>query len=505
MPQDILSIRHCAAVTLLLALLLGLVACGGVSNGNSPTTSKTGSGGSGTGGSGSGGSGSGGSGNGGGGTGGGGGGTGGNGGGGGNPPPGQPNLTFFGMNINKRSDPWPTQLGANFAIWRTLGADLIWAKMEPCRPADETDVNDPCYAWNTTAMFDEYMATATQNGQDVLYTAYYTPNWASKDPRDTCAGTLGAGGCWPPTDVESGDLHWKNFLTALYKHVSTLPAVNGVQPHIKYWECWNEPNIPTEYAGTLADLNILCQDLHDTIHTLDANTKFTSPPATGQLAAAGWIRDWIAAGYASEADYVAFHGYVCKTCAAETEVPQIITPIKTVIATTPLASTPMWDTEVGAPNASGNPDPDIHASFVARILLMHESAGNIFSMAYFGWDFDNIALINNVGNLNATLNPAGVAWEQVYNWTVSATLVAPGCSNTSGTIWECSFTDGGQNSMVVWDTSQTSLPCPNAACGTTTFDVPDGYTLFDDLIGDTNQTITGGTVQIGMKPIRLHQ
>lgn len=463
--------RQPLLAALVLTLLLALVGCGGGSA--SPANSPSAPGGSG----------------------------------GGSPPPAlPPGANFFSLAINKLADPWPTQLGVNFGIWRTLGASLTWNVLEPCQPADETNVNDPCYAWNTDTRFDNWMARATFNGQEVLYTAYYTPTWASQNPSDTCSHNLGLGGCWPPTDVDSGDHHWINFLTVLYQHVNSLPSTGGRKPHIKYWECWNEPDIAGEYAGTMAQLNTLCQDLHDTIHSLDSTTEFTTPAPTrgtnsGQLIT-NWLSTWIDSGYANDADFIAFHGYVCQGCAAEDEVPDDLEPLQTFLATSPVAAKPLWNTETGFGTEGVNPDPDLHAAFVARLLLLSQWKG-VATVSYFGWDFGNIALINDVGSQNATLNAAGVAWQQIYNWTAAIGSSAPVCQNT-GTIWQCTLSAKGTNYLIVWDTSQTSLPCPNGACGTTNFTVPAGYTEFDDLAGDTDQPISGGTVQIGMKPIRLH-
>jgi hypothetical protein len=382
-----------------------------------------------------------------------------------------------------------------------LGSDLIWSQLEPCQPANETDVSDPCYSWNTDAHFDTYLQRAMSNGQQVLYTAYYTPTWASQDPTDSCAGNLGMGGCHPPVDVETGDNHWKNFLGALYTHVTNQGG------HIKYWECWNEPNITIEYNGTMADLNTLCQDLHDTIHPLDATAQFTTPAPTGLQGVQAFMKVWVANGYANEADFVAFHGYVCNkgtpVCPfAEMVLSGVIDPLRAALANTSASSLPLWDTEGGYPgyNDNGQPPPaDMHAAFVARFLLLQQSA-NISTVTYFGYDYDNISLINNPGSPTATLNLAGVAWQQVYAWTVGATYTSV-CQNTSGTIWQCGLTLNGTPSIIVWDTSQG---CSNGQCTTVPVTVPSGYTQFDDLAGNTDQPVSGSTVQIGAKPIRLH-
>jgi len=425
----------------------------------------------------------------------------------GTPSPLPPAASFFALNINKLADPWPTQLGVTFGVWRSLGSSILWADLEPCQPADETNVNDPCYLWNVDTRLDTYINNAISNGQDVLYTAYYTPSWASPNPSDSCAGDEGPGGCWPPVDVESGDNHWKNFLTALFTHVSQMAVVNKRQPYIKYWECWNEPDITSEYAGSLGDLNTMCMDLYNTIHALDSTAQFTTPAPTTAIGnlqyGVTWMSKWLSQPAAANEQYIAFHGYCFLAqdvpCQAEAIPTSIVQPLQQTVASAGV-SKPLWDTEVGY---GPNPNADDLAAFVARLLLLQQSAG-LYSVAFYGWDFGNgISLINNVGSESATLNLGGIAYQQIYNWTVGATYTSA-CQNTSGTIWQCQLSASGTNDLIVWDTSQTSLPCPNSACGTTSFTVPGGYTEFDDIAGNTNQTISGSTVSIGMKPIRLH-
>src|SRR5580704_276051 len=100
--------------------------------------------------------------------------------GGGTPPPVlPPGATFFALDIGNLNEPWPTALGVQFGIWRSLGAELRWNQIETCQPADETNANDPCYDWSK---FDQWMPLATANGQKILYTAFYTPTWASSNP-----------------------------------------------------------------------------------------------------------------------------------------------------------------------------------------------------------------------------------------------------------------------------------------------------------------------------------
>jgi Abnormal spindle-like microcephaly-assoc'd, ASPM-SPD-2-Hydin len=423
------------------------------------------------------------------------------------PPPGAIAADFFNLNSGNFLTPWPNQLGVKMSVWRTLGTITRWSDLETCDGG--SDPTNPCYNWTG---LDKWIGQAAANGQDVLYTAYYTPAWASSNPTGVCQAN-GPGGCYPPNDVETGDNHWKQFLTALYTHTATTPGLEK----IKYWECWNEPNIIQEYnnnssdpAVALSDLNTMCSDLRSTIKALDPNTKFTTPAPANAGASVKWMTKWVNAGYANYADYIAFHGYVCigkGTCtanSAETIDSIILDPLKAFIATTQgtsndVTAKPLWDTE-GSDDAGNIPimDPDLHAAFYARYTLVQQSEG-VAHFAYWGYDFGNgMTLVNNPGTKSATLNPAGIAWQQIFNWTVGSAYSTP-CANTSGTIWQCTLTDGSTSSLLVWDTSQS---CKNGVCTTTNFDAPTGYTKYTDLTGAVRD-ITDHIVPIGAKPVML--
>ncbi len=423
------------------------------------------------------------------------------------PPAGAVTADFFNLDIASLLTPWPNQLGVRVSVWRTLGAQMRWSDLESCDGG--SDPTNACYNWSG---FDKWIGTAASNGQDILYTAYYTPTWASSNPTAPCQ-SAGPGGCYPPNDVETGDHHWKEFLTALYTHTASTPGLEK----IKYWECWNEPNVLSEYnnnnsdpAVALSDLNIMCSDLKSTIKALDTTTKFTTPAPANAKWSVPWLKSWINAGYANYADYIGFHGYVCLgkgTCtanSAETIDPIILDPLKAFIATTKgtsndVTALPLWDTE-GSDDAANVPitDPDLHAAFYARYTLVQQSEG-VARFSYWGYDFGNgMSLVNNPGGKSATLNTAGIAWQQVFNWTVGSAYSTP-CANTSGTIWQCTLTNGLTSSLIVWDTLQS---CKNGLCTTSNFDAPTDYTKYTDLAGNVRD-ITDHIVPIGAKPVML--
>jgi len=172
-----------------------------------------------------------------------------------------------------------------------------------------------------------------------------------------------------------------------------------------------------------------------------------------------------------------------------------------MVGASALATLPLWDTE--GSDLVGNEaiqEPDLHAAFYARYTVLQQSAG-IAMFSYWAYDDGgDDTLINNPGTNSATLNPAGIAWEQIYNWTLNAQYTTP-CANTGGTVWQCTISQSGTTSLLVWDAGQT---CANGTCTSSNFAAPGQYTEFDDLSGNTNQPISNGTVAIGAKLIRLH-
>ena len=66
---------------------------------------------------------------------------------------------------------------------------------------------------------------------------------------------------------------------------------------------------------------------------------------------------------------------------------------------------------------------------------------------------------------SAGLNTAGIAYGQVSDWLVGATLSGP-CTAT-GTVWTCPFTKlGGIQNLAVWDASKT---CSGNTCYTSSY------------------------------------
>jgi hypothetical protein len=118
--------------------------------------------------------------------------------------------------------------------------------------------------------------------------------------------------------------------------------------------------------------------------------------------------------------------------------------------------------------------------------------------------------------INWTLNISGMAWytassqaepveaqtsyQQTYNWLAGASLTTP-CAAT-GTLWSCGITISGKPYLILWDTSQT---CANGSCSTANQAVATEWTQYQDMTtASTPNTISGGVVPVGIKPVLLN-
>jgi len=393
--------------------------------------------------------------------------------------------------------------------WRSLGSSVKWADLNP---------GPDSYDWTN---FDKWTSAAENGGQDVMYTMYATPAWASSRgsncsgvgegclgaPNTSCAfaNTNGPGICDPPSDLNcdgsGSDQIFQTFVAALLNHVG--PG------KIKYWEMWNEPNISSEWNGAsdcpgvvnaqYLMLARMAKDMRAIVSAADPNAKFTSPPATGPGpgGAADWIQGYFSSSDgASSADIVGFHGYVQSgACPQNCPQPEDVLIIIQNLTALNLQGKPLFDTEGSwgdVNQASAITDADQQAAFTGRYYLLQMGSG-VAKLYWYGWDFLTTGFYDPS---TQSLNEAGVAYQQIVSWT-DGKQVAP-CTNHS-TVWSCTISSGGTQSQATWDSAQT---CNNRVCTTSNQAVPSQYTGYLDLAGNKH-SIQNGAAPVGAKPILL--
>jgi len=411
------------------------------------------------------------------------------------PPAGVIPPEYFGFNLHpavslpgNNEIPWPTILFGAVRLWAT---ETNWNDLNP---------KNGVYDFSN---LDTTLSVAEANNQtDFIYTFGVVPPWASSNPNDQTCVTANSppGSCDAPSDLNADgsgpDMLWQTFVRALVSHA------NG---QIKYWEIWNEPDVLEEWSGTDAQMVRMAEDAYTIIKAANPSFLVTTPTTvnagSGQ-SISSWLPGYLATqgtqgAPANFADIVTFHGYVdpCQSQSPETEIANVGDVTSSISGVGALSSKPLWDTE-GAWGADAKlTDPDMETAYLARMYLLQWS----MNVSRFYWFQYGNQQTGTLWTPSGGLDEAGIAYGHVYNWMVGATLT-DSCSAT-GTVWTCTFTNGSLQEQAVWDTSQS---CSNGACTTSTYTLPPNsvYTSYEDLAGNTT-SVSGGTVQIGAKPILL--
>jgi hypothetical protein len=284
---------------------------------------------------------------------------------------------------------------------------------------------------------------------------------------------------------------------------------------------------------------------------LPSSVSITTPPVTDAAGLNDYLSKILAQAGDQLFDVVGFHGYfnTHSGCPSSCPVPESwLTEWNTLVnimTSAGQAKKPAMNTEFSWGANSNVTDPDMRASFAARIYLLQESQyPALVRVQWYGEDFP-MNLTSNPNNNNqpaggtgefwasSTNNiqdncltpdtvqggydcPAGLAMNQVSKWTIGAAFKGPctcspspnggDCSASTPTgIFQCAITQAnGHAGLFVWDNTAVTFPCTNTSCGATTFTIPPGFTAdWQDLDGNTTSLGGASAVTIGAKPIRI--
>jgi hypothetical protein len=387
--------------------------------------------------------------------------------------------TLFGLMVTYNKT-WPT------VPFGTLGGTGIkWPSIEPTKGV---------YNWT---ILDGWVSVANAHNIPFQWGSNQAPFWAVADQSSCSTFTGGKGGCSADVTDLTG---WNNFVTALTERY------NGNNGHgfIAVYELYIEPE--SFFKGHMTNLVAQTNALYKAVRANSPNSQVVGMGVTfpsTYYAPGNYMDAYWAAGGVKTVNAVAFHGYPHHT----NDVPEIVNTyvpyVKAALVRNGIsATTPIWDTEGSWGNVLESgwnvTNPDQQAAWVARSYLLHWSSGvSVFN--WYAWDgYPWGALWYPTpppSGLSSGTNQAGVAYGQVYNWMVGATMTAP-CSpstaSNSGTTWTCGLTKpGSSETLAVWDT-----------LGPLSYTPATQYKHYRDLAGNTH-AITNGSVMIGIKPILL--
>lgn len=315
--------------------------------------------------------------------------------------------------------------------------------------------------------------------------------------KSTCSGATCTA---PPDDIQD----WKDFIAAVVQHY------NGVtQPHIRYYELWNEFNVSLWWTGTKAQMVALAEAAYPIVHE-DPYSLLLTPSVAAHTAVTD-MTSYLQAGGAQHADGGAFHGYMgVKSGVTPYPMPEqdqtsgctpsvdcyvsIVTKatqMRAAFDQNGLKGRPMFQTE-GSWGTATLADADTQVAWLARYMLLQaglRSTLNLQAAAWFTWSHAAFGW-GTISDASDQPTAAGLAYGRVYDWLVGATMSQP-CSGAADGTWTCPLMrEGGYEAMVVWSTQ-----------GDATYTPPTALTQYRDLAGDTTPIAPGAAVTIGAKPI----
>ena len=367
----------------------------------------------------------------------------------------------FSLSMNNYYNPWPAVSPCSKRLWDT-GA--VWKNIN-------TSYGNYNWSW-----LDTLMLQAAQHGADTVFTFGVVPSFASTNPGLTGCG-YGYGTCAPPVLSD-----WRAFVDALTRHSAANQAAG--KGHIGAYELWNEPNASNWWGGTPQQMVTLAQAAYSIIKQNDPSAVVISPTAQG-IYGWRWTQSFFAAGGQNYIDVVGMHGYLPRgTSQPEYYLNFLLTNTHNVMNNYGVGSKPIWDMEANWTADTNLPSTYQQAAFLARSYILR-LFNNVQRFYWYSWDnVYNGTLWTKSGGLR----PAGVAYGQVRNWLMGATL--GGCTN-SGAVWTCNISrSSGYQGLLVWDQS-----------GSTSYKPPSGFNHYRDISGGVHNV--GGSITIGQQPFLL--
>lgn len=250
---------------------------------------------------------------------------------------------MFGMHAISTS---ATQIpGANAVrLWDT---DTTWRVLNPAPGV---------YDWDT---LDARIQDAVESKTTVLLVLGATPEWAATSLSDADADWLGPGSAAPPRSM----LDWTAFVREVVKRYGG---------RIEAYQIWNEPADPIFWRGSWDTLARMTEAAADVIRWHDSSATVVGAPMILRGPAwedkAGEYVDALAER-GMPVDVMAFHGYADGP-PGEGKADDIGRLLE-ILARSPAAGLPLWETEVNFTQEAGDPGlpSSIKREWLARAYL----------------------------------------------------------------------------------------------------------------------------------------
>ena len=364
----------------------------------------------------------------------------------------------MGMETHFAPSIFPSLNGAGVCHLRIWDDQANWIDSEPSRGV---------YNWKN---LDTMLNEANTLGVDVLFTFGKVPGWASSNPTDpNCRDGYHAGDCAPPSDVNTGDNYFKEYVTALMQHTGTK---------ITYFEMWNEPYNPPYWDGTPQELETMVADAAQIIRSMNPKAVILTPSISPWKNQQVFLTSFLNACQGNvNFDIFAMHDYTWG--GPPEKVVSEVQSVRTFQATMGLQNLPLWSAE-GSDKEWANFTQQQKNDFVARYYALELNNGSQRHY-WYSWNVPTVGLLMNT--------PAALVYKTLGTWFTART--AMGCTQ-SGSQYVCTLQDANSTPhQIVWLTQGTGT-FPTSA---STYQTTDGIV----------HSVIGGGVPINDSPVFILQ
>jgi len=329
---------------------------------------------------------------------------------------------YFGMHIHRAASgtAWPA---VQFAGWRLWDSGVAWAQLEPERGR-----------WNF-ALLDRYCQLAVEHHVEIVLTLGLTPRWASARPDEPSA--YGKGNAAEPRTLTD----WQEYVRAVATRYKGC---------IHIYEVWNEPNMRTDFSGTVDSMLQLSRTAYEALKSVDAANVVLSPSATTD-AGLRWLDSFLAQGGCQYSDVIAYHFYVTPD-PPEAMIP-VIQKVQRSLRARGCNNKPLWNTESGWAQPKHFSSEAEAAASLMRTYVVNWLMG-VQRCYWYAWDNHNWSTLNLTSLTGSQITAAGASYGTIQQWMIGAVLRS--CTRERSGVWVCQFDRKESTSWILWSTGSTS-------------------------------------------------
>lgn len=469
------------------------------------------------------------------------------------PPPtptpyGTVNANFYGADWNSVTpgntpNPWCPQdssgAQAKLASFRVWDDGMKWSQVETISGSTNT------FTWTKLDYLMSTLVTNPSCPMSVVYTVGSTPPGATAcagkaDPSTCLPGPTGSGfgggsqcaspgdwSCLPPSDIATNgtgnDAYFQTFIATL---LSRYPNQIGF---IEVGNEWDSPNFwcnSTAVAACGSSSASLSRavrmgwDALNLMHCISPTTVLVSPSMHVGTAST-WFDNYLNTSINAPAGNITVSGHTCTwaartvtgktilngsflpagivnmhmrgTSSTNTDPTSVIAAYNAIageMSSQGLLSLPLWNDEWGL-NGGQCANMATGAAYMGEQLSLMASFSNpsIAQEHFYMWDNNDCVASKSI---------VGLAHDVVAGWLTGATV-----SNYSkvGTVYTINGIKSGSGFSILFDSSKTCSGTTISTCAAASQSAG-SFTTCQDLSGNSC-TISGGSVQVGMAPIKL--